>query len=130
MSRRRLKCFALFPFRSFGLASAYAFLSAIFLSLSANLFVSVRLSQQLAPEQIQAFYLSALFYLVSAVGFFIVTWTLENARSQWVAEGARQNDRLLLEPIEMRKWPLYLGLLFGLAGCLAGSCLVTLKFVP
>ncbi len=40
----RLRSLLITPFRSFGLASVYGFLSAIVLGLSLNLFVSVRVS--------------------------------------------------------------------------------------
>jgi hypothetical protein len=130
MNRNSLRRAKILPFCSFGLASAYAFVSAIFLSLSLNIFVSVRLADRLTRGSLIAFYLSALAFFLGAVGFFVVTWNLESARSQWIAEGATPDESMLLEPIEMRKRRLYVGLVIGVVGCIAGSVLVTLKHIP
>jgi len=118
------------PFCTFGLASFYAFLSAIFLGLSLNVFVTVRLAKGLPRTEVIAFYIAALAFFLGAVGFFVVNWNLESARSQWIAEGAIPTESMLLEPIEMRKIQLLLGLIVGVAGFIIGSVLIALKRVP
>lgn len=115
---------ALLPFSSFGLASLYAFVSGIFLSLALNLLVSVLLADQLRTDRRVALFSAAFAFLVSAAGFFVVNWNLEIARNEWLAEGASQNRKLLLEPIEARLRRLYSGLLTGLIGLVVGIYLM------
>lgn len=114
----------------FGLASAYAFLSAILVSVSLNTFVSVRLANHLLSTERCAFYLSALFFFLSAVSLFVITWNLESARNQWLAEGAIRDESMLLEPIEMRSKQMYVAFIIGFLGCILGSVLITLKRIP
>jgi hypothetical protein len=128
MSKNSDKRLALLPFRTFGMASGYAFLSAIFLGLALNLLVSLRVSDALPIAQRTALYLAVGGFFVAALGFFAITWNLENARNQWIEEGAIKS--LLLETIEMRLGRLYAGLFAGLAGFAAGSCLVVLRSIP
>jgi hypothetical protein len=110
------------------MATAYAFLSAIFLGLALNLLVSLRVSDAVPIAQRTALYIAVGAFFVAALGFFAISWNLENARNQWIEEGAVKS--LLLEPIEMRLGRLYVGLFAGLAGFSVGSCLVVLKRIP
>jgi hypothetical protein len=117
------------PFRSFGLASVYGFVSAMLLGLALNLFVSVHVTDRMPSNSRSTFYVAAFAFLIGALGFFLVTWNLENARTQWISEGASRSERLLREPIEMRLVQLYLGLFLGVLGCIGGSYLTMLRSV-
>jgi hypothetical protein len=121
---------ALLPFSSFGLANVYAFVSGIFLSLALNLLVSVLLADRLRIGQKTALFSAAFAFLVSSAGFFVVNWNLEIARNEWLAEGASQNQKLLLEPIEARLRSLYSGLLTGLSGLAIGVYLIACRSIP
>lgn len=121
---------ALFPFRSFGLANLYAFVSGIFLGLALNLFVSVLLEKELRIGEKAALLAAAFAFLVSSSGIFSVHWNLEIARDEWIAEGASHNRKLLLEPIEARLGRLYIGLLVGFSGLAIGIYLIIGRSLP
>jgi len=58
----------------------YAFFAGIFVSLAANLFTGVRLGERLAsPPEIA--YSSALSFMLSSVGLFVVSYGLEETRN-------------------------------------------------
>lgn len=127
--RGGLKLLLIGPFRSFGLAGVYGFLSAIFIGLSLNLFVSVRVAAATQSDGENAFYISALSFLVSGVALFIVSWELENARTQWISEGTPRGT-LMLEPIEERLVRLWGGLCSSLAFTGIGVALVWWQCLP
>ncbi|HET7113290.1 MAG TPA: hypothetical protein VFI57_06585 [Pyrinomonadaceae bacterium] len=121
---------ALFPFRSFGLASLYGFVSGIFLGLGLNLFVSVFLAKDLRAGEKAALFGAAFAFMVSSSGVFIVHWNLQIARDEWIAEGASQNPKLIVEPIEARLRRLYVGLVIGLTGIVVGMYLIASRSLP
>lgn len=58
----------------------YAFFAGIFVSLAANLFTGARLGEKLALP-LETAYSSALFFLLSSVGLFTVSYGLEQIRN-------------------------------------------------
>jgi|SRR6266853_4303239 len=114
--------FSLLPFRSYGLATWYGYISGVVLGIAGNLFVSVRTG----PDTTHTcrFYLAALSLFCSSIGFFLVSWQLEMARNQWVSEGALVDKTLSEKPISQRTARLWFFLILGLAAGVGGIWLL------
>ena len=86
--RRYVWSTLLFPVKTFALATLYAFLSAILVGLALNLFAGILLNENVPCSKMIAVRTACAFFLLASLFFFFVSWLLEIARNDWLAEGA------------------------------------------
>ena len=109
------------PFKSFGLTTIYGFLSGLSLGLALNIFASVRVTPPTSAAQERMFYLACVCFFLSSLGLLIVTWSLETASRDWLAEGAPRDQHLMLDHVAKRLGILWSGLLLSLLAALGGG---------
>ena len=116
-----------FLFRSFGLASFYSFLSATVAGLSMNIFVSVCLDRDLDQSNRCLLYASSIAFILAALGFFSIAWNLEDARRQWMEEGAVNSNLAIVRAIDTHLRKLNVSLAIAIVGVIIGFILVVWK---
>jgi len=133
MSRRFVYRYVLqaltFPVKTFALSTLYAFLSATLAGFALNLFAGVILSENVACSKAAAVYCACIFFVLSSLSFFLVSWLLEDARNVWLAENApREADKRDFH-IEARRPGLISSFILAVV-CAAFGCLTLVPSSP
>ena len=104
-----------FLFR-FSISYFCSFLAAIIVGLAINLFATLRLveGELSIPDPIGYGAVASL--LVSAIGLAVISWGLEEAKTEWILKGAPPSSDEIQLTIQDRSGRLWFGLVLGVVG--------------
>lgn len=103
------------PFKFF-MSYFYSFLAAIIAAVAINLLTTASLETEKLFIPHPMVYVSIVSLIVSALGFAIVGWGLEEAKTEWLLKKAPPNRELIQELIKDKFPCLWIGLVMGILG--------------